>query len=222
MKILFASTLALSLGAISCSNSVQFDGESQKVIDLLTKENQYRINNENPQEFSEVKLVRELTASDSLNILLSSKLVDEIVESHSRMADNIQYQIQKSADPSYVDNSNTTVDERIDEINLFADAALGKFDDKFTYVSFYKSLYRLKSMPKDQVVCKIYAITHKRQSDTKWTTDYWFFNPSIDGSAYRMIQLEDTKQLPKAKITLEQIQFDYVINEQNFMSSGVD
>jgi hypothetical protein len=212
----------LSLGAIGCSTSVQFDGEGQKVIDLLTKENQYRINNEDPQEFSEVKLVRELTASDSLNILLNSKVADEIIESHSRMADNIQYQIQKSSDPSYADNSNTTVEERIDEINLFADAALGKFDDKFTFVSFYKAIYRLKSMPQDQVVCKMYAITHKRQSDTKWITDYWFFNPSIDGSAYRMIQLEDTKQLPKAKTTLKQIQFDYVIDERNFMSSGVE
>lgn len=220
-KNLLASILMLSLGAISCSSSsTQFDKDGEKVLETLKKgQVGYR---EKVHEFAEVKFVRDVTAEDSLNVQMSIGLVKRIIEDHIRMVENIQYQISKSSDPTYSDNSNTTVEERIDEANLFADAWSGKFDSKFTYNTFYQTIYRLKSLAKDKVIGKIYAVKFKRKEDKDWSIDYWLMTPELAISSFGRIDEEEIKPIPKAAITLEKIHFDYVIDSRNFITPSVE
>jgi hypothetical protein len=216
---LFALT---SIVAISCSNSIQLGEDGDKVIQILSKGQFYRVEGDNGQEFSEVKLVREITAGDSLNFLLSNETVKHIIEEHDRMATNIQYQITKEADPSYAYNGSSSVEERIDEINQFADAWNGTFSEKFYFKLYYQQIFRLKNLPKDKVIAKIYSVKHKRKIDDKdWSVDYWVMSPDLS-TCFSKIDVEQTKLIPKSKNDIEKIHFDYVIDERNFISSGVD
>ncbi len=222
-KNMFFSILMLTIGIASCSsNSTQIDEDGDKVIQTLAKSQRYRVNGDNGQEFSEVKLIRDITVEDSLNLKLNEPIVKEIIEVHTRMLENIKYQISKEADPTYAYDANSSVEEKIDEINQFADAWSGTFSDKFYFNMYYKRIFRLKNLPKGQVIAKVYSVTHKRKIDDKeWSTDYWVMSPDLS-TCLAKIENEQTKQIPKSTTGLEKIHFDYVIDERNFISNGVE
>lgn len=210
-KNLLASILMLSLGTISCSNSIQLGEDGDQVIETLAKGQFYLVDGDNGQEFSEVKLIRDITAEDSLNLLLNEPTVKKIIEEHDRMLENIKYQISKQADPTYAYDASSTVEERIDEINQFADAWSGTFNEKFYFKTYYKNIYRLKNLPKGQVIAKAYSVTHKRKIDDKeWSTDYWVMSSDLSVCLAK-IQVEQTKEVPKSTTDLEKIHFDYVV-----------
>jgi hypothetical protein len=221
-KNLLASILMLSIGAISCSNSTEFGGDEGKVLETLAKGQFYHVSGDNGQEFSEVKLIRDITAEDSLNLLLNEPTVKKIIEEHNRMLENIQYQISKESDPTYAYDASSTVEERIDEINQFADAWAGTFNDKFYFNTYYKNIYRLRNLPKDQVIAKVYTVTHKRKIDDKeWSTDYWLMSPDLSACLGK-IQAEQTGEIPKSTIDIEKIHFDPVIDSRSFISTGTE
>ena len=213
----------LTIGIASCSsNSTQIDEDGEKVIQTLAKGQFYRVEGDNGQEFSEVKLIRDITVEDSLNFLLNEPTVKKIIEEHTRMLENIKHQITNEADPTYAYNGSSTIEERIDEINQFADAWAGAFNDKFYFNTYYKNIFRLKNLPKDQVIAKAYSVTHKRKIDDKeWSTDYWLMSPDLS-TCLGKLEVEQTKPIPKSKNDIEKIHFDPVIDQRNFISSGVD
>lgn len=211
-----------SIFAISCSNSIQLGEDGDKVVQTLSKGQFYRVDGDNGQEFSEVKLIRDVTAEDSLNFMLNEPTVNKIIEEHDRMAENIRYQITNESDPSYAYNGSSSVEERIEEINQFSDAWAGTFNDKFGFNNYYKHIFRLKNLPKTQVLAKVYSVKHKRKiDDKKWSIDYWIMSPDLS-TCFAKIDLEETNPIPKTKVDIEKIHFDPVIDERNFISSGID
>jgi hypothetical protein len=208
---------ALSLGLFSCSNSTSLDADGEKVVKALKIYYSKEIH-----DFSEIKLLRNVTAEDSLNFLLKDeKFLEKIIADYKLRLENVQRGI---ANPYYSGVSVYNVDEEIDKINRYADAFDGIFDGgewdhkEFPYHNFYKNLSRYKSMAKDKVIAKIYSVTYKRKDGEKWKTEHWVLKPDL--SEYiTSIKGNDLNPTPKSNFDIQRLKFDHVINENEFMKS---
>lgn len=209
-----AILLTVTLGVISCSSSVKFDADGEKVLKYLKDARYYPPTG---QDFLEVKLVKTITAEDSLNIILSNEsLLNKIITDYNRTLESIKYNIANPSDLNY------SVEESITEINRYADAFDGKFDDVewdrlFAYKYFFKNLYRYRTAQKDQVLVKVYRIryTKKLYDDREAVekTDYFLMKPNLEGNYEGKKGVEVTNAIPKSNFDIEKLHFKQFVRE---------
>jgi hypothetical protein len=180
--------LVLPIVAISCSASLDADGE--KVKTAFIKSRGLR-----PEfvSFSEIKLVRNVTAEDSINYFLET--TDNITKDYNETLQAIVHwtELKKKEANSYsVYNHDSFIQKFTDELNMFADAYDGKFtNEQWKYYFVYSKLYRLRKMDPTKVVGKIYSITYSTKSGAK--TEFWLFDAEITTTIGGVLNPEDTK-----------------------------
>lgn len=197
-------TLA-SILLLSCSGSIQFGADEEKVKNTFLKVREFK-----PElcEFFEIKLVRNVTAEDSLYYNLNMpSFIEELIADYNRTLANLKNRIAKRNDPSqqYKEFQEGWLEDDIEEVNRFANAFDGKFDDKeWKYKRLYRDVYRLKNLPPDKVLGKIYSITYKHR-DIEKSTVLYVYHPNLEKTNGGTIDLERTEPAPK--FDLEMIHF---------------
>lgn len=214
--------IILSLITISCSTSTNVDEEKVKSAFLKSRGFKTEL-----VSFTEIKLIRNITAQDSINILL--KASDEIIKDHDATMQKINEwtELKEKEANSYSQwDHDSYIKKFTDELNMFTDAYEGKFSDEtWKYYYTYSKLYRLRKMDPTKIVGRIYSITYIMNKKTQMQV--WLFDSEITATIGGILSEEDTmepEQRDIEKIHFERYEFrkNEDIPDAEFIHEGGD